>query len=248
MKDSIFLKYFFLNFDANMIIKKILLLYFFVSTAFFHPFEREVAEAVDLLTKQKTAIQQISRTCNAPTHEALAVVFPELIRWSAFQNFLETEVLEARYVSGGAAAADFSIGYFQMKPSFVESLELEIAAQPIFKGFDYQYCLIKDKNLTETRQIRLARLQQTEWQLRYAHVFWLVMERKFGHRKFDAPQARIRFFATAYNLGFLKSETDIVAYQGKSFFPYGSKYAGQQVAYADLSIEFYEKWAKNFVK
>ncbi|MFM2268593.1 MAG: hypothetical protein RL757_2034 [Bacteroidota bacterium] len=224
------------------------MLCFFVSTAFFHPFERQVAEAVDLLTQQKAAIQQISQTCNAPTDEALAVVFPELIRWSAFQNFLETEVLEAQYVSGGAAAADFSIGYFQMKPSFIEDLETEIAAKPIFKGFDYQYVLILNKNATETRQIRLARLQQTEWQLRYAHLFWLVMERKFGHRKFDSPQARIRFFATAYNFGFQKSEAEIEAYQSKSFFPYGRKYTSEQVAYADLSLEFYEKWAKNFVK
>lgn len=59
--------------------------------------------------------------------EALAIVSPELIRWTAFKDFFETTALELLYVKKGKTYADFSIGHFQIKPSFVEQLEAYVS-------------------------------------------------------------------------------------------------------------------------
>ena len=57
------------------------------------------------------------------TELAVAVVFPELVRYSALMDFMETTAVKALYQQKGVKGADFSIGRFQMKPSFVEDLE-----------------------------------------------------------------------------------------------------------------------------
>ena len=52
-----------------------------------------------------------------------AIVYPELLRYNYIQDFIETSGLELLYMHYGAKTADFSIGHFQMKPSFAEHIE-----------------------------------------------------------------------------------------------------------------------------
>ena len=52
-----------------------------------------------------------------------AIVYPELLRYNYIQDFIETSGLELIYMRYGAKTADFSIGHFQMKPSFAEHIE-----------------------------------------------------------------------------------------------------------------------------
>ena len=47
-------------------------------------------------------------------NEAMAVVFPELVRYSALRDFMETTLLKALYINLGEEYADFSIGQFQI--------------------------------------------------------------------------------------------------------------------------------------
>jgi hypothetical protein len=51
---------------------------------------------------------------------AIAVIFPELLRYSALRDRMETSLLKSLYVNLGEEYANFSIGRFQMKPSFAE--------------------------------------------------------------------------------------------------------------------------------
>jgi hypothetical protein len=149
-------------------------------------------------------------------------------------------------VQKGKEAANFSIGHFQMKPSFVEQLEEYVAAHDTLKTFSY--VVIKGKAEKECRKERIERLKQFAWQLRYAHVYWLVAKDKFKNRVFKSPKERIAFFATAYNYGFLQKETDIETWQKNKAFPFGSKYKEEQVAFSDLAVEFFEKYATQFEK
>ena len=91
-------------------------------------------------------------------------------------------------------------------------------------------------------------MKQLAWQLRYAHVYWLVAKDKFKDRKFKDAKERIRFFATAYNYGFVRPVDEIEKRINQKSFPYGLKYKGEQMAYADFSIEFFENYAKEFEK
>ena len=54
---------------------------------------------------------------------AEAIVFPELIRYSMWQDEIERAAVNGLYVTKGRDGADFSIGRFQMKPSFAEDVE-----------------------------------------------------------------------------------------------------------------------------
>jgi len=56
---------------------------------------------------------------NIPPEFAIAIVFPEIIRFSAILDIIESSALKTLYIQNGEKYADFSIGYCQMKPSFV---------------------------------------------------------------------------------------------------------------------------------
>ena len=176
----------------------------------------------------------------------MSVVSPELMRWSAFQDFMETKANEVLYVNKGKEAANFSIGHFQMKPAFVEQVEDYVATHTALATFDY--VVIKGKTDKEGRKERVERLKRFDWQLRYAHVYWLVAKDKFKNRTFLNAKERVRFFATAYNYGFTRPETEIEAWQKKKAFPFGTNYKGEQVAFSDLAVEFFEKYAAQFDK
>ena len=57
---------------------------------------------------------------------AIAVVFPELIRYSALRDKIEITLLKSLYIYKGDDYADFSIGQFQMKPSFAELIHKNV--------------------------------------------------------------------------------------------------------------------------
>lgn len=209
-----------------------------------HPFEREVQSGLQELQKEKATVLQIKTTSNTEGGEALAIVFPELVRWSVFNDFFETKAVELLYVQAGKDAANFSIGQFQMKPSFVEQLEAYVATHPALSTFSY--VVIKEETEKKSRNVRIERLKQFAWQLRYAHVYWLVAQDRFKNRIFKTKSERVHFFATAYNYGFTKPELEIESWQKRKSFPMGSKYTGEQVAFGDLAVEFYEKYAVQF--
>ena len=215
-----------------------------LSLTVLHPFEEDIKTAVKYLQQKKTTIFQIKNTSNTEGDEALSIVFPELIRWSALNDLFETSTLELLYVQKGHQSADFSIGHFQMRPSFIEQLENYVATHPNLETFNY--VIVKDKSEKECRKERLMRMNQLAWQLRYAHVYWLVAQDVFKHRVFKTKKDRIRFYATAYNYGFLRSEKEIEARLYRANFPYGSIFKGEQIAYGDIAVEFFEKYVKEF--
>ena len=210
----------------------------------FHPFTEDIKTAVKFLEQEKVTILQIKNTSATEGDEALAIAFPELLRWNAFNDFLETAAVELIYIQSGSKSNDFSIGHFQMKPSFIEQVENYVTTHDALKTFDY--VVIKGKTDVECRKERIYRLKQWAWQLRYAHVFWLVAQDKFKHRTFKNKQERVRFYATAYNYGFFRPENEIETWLNIAQFPYGSKYKGEQVAYGDLAVEFFDNYAKFF--
>ena len=208
--------------------------------------DKDVQKGLEILVKHKSMVLEIKNTSATEGAEALSIVFPEIVRWSGIKNFFETKMNQQLYVQNGIAGANFSIGYFQMKPSFIEKLEEYISQSPALATFSY--VVINEKMPQKARSVRIDRLTQIAWQLRYAHVYWLVAKEKFKYRVFKNPKDRIRFFATAYNYGFFRDECEIEDWQQKKAFPYGSDYKGEQLAYADLAIDFFDKYAQQFEK
>ena len=223
---------------------KIFSLLIFVIASKSHPFTEEVKSAVKFLKQEKSTILQIKNTSNTEGGEALSIAFPELLRWSAFSDLLETTAVELIYVEKGTGGVNFSIGHFQMKPSFIEQLETYISTHDNLKTVNW--IVIDNKAEKECRKERIERLKQFAWQVRYAHIYWLVAQDVFKHRVFKNNKERVRFFATAYNYGFLRHEKEIEERLHRAIFPFGVNYKGEQVPYGDLSVEFFNNYAKEF--
>jgi len=200
-------------------------------------FSDDFLSSVELIKKEKHLIDTITGFY-LNKREILSIVFPEIIRWNAFQDIIETAVDESLYVNFGTA--DYSIGIFQMKPSFIEQLENYVAENNII---DCAFVQIHEKDSIEERRERINRLKQNYWQFKYAQAYWVVAQHRFKELEFKTEEDQIHFFATAFNYGFRKPIDEIKAWQLKKVFPYGSKYVGTQGAYGDFSIVFYQNYS-----
>lgn len=168
-----------------------------------------------------------------------SIVFPELVRYSMISDLLETSALEYIYLSGGSNAADFSIGRFQMKPSFVEQLETDIGQSDSLKIKYTSIIAYQADNTFGQRARRLQRLKSASWQLIYLNAFVDVVQEKFKDLRFSTTEDSLRFYASAYNGGFCRSAQQIRTAAGQCLFPYGAGYEGPQYAYSDVSVYFH---------
>ncbi len=173
---------------------------------------------------------------------ALAVVFPETVRYSDLQDKIQIHALKVLYVQYGRKYANFSVGHFQMKPSFIEQLEADwnrltaaeersAAGIPAFDKGDQ----------TSLRNARILRLDDEHWQVAYLRIFMAVMRKKYGHIVFKDTEDRLRFYATAYNAGYTSGEKRLrLAMQEKRFHLelYSPK---KTYNYADIAVSFFRR-------
>jgi hypothetical protein len=169
---------------------------------------------------------------------ATAIVFPEWIRYSHLFDLIEIGGLEWMYIQKGTQGADFSVGQCQMKPSFVEKLEAEVAnSATLSKKFS---TILLTGEAKHQRTQRLDRLQRFEWQWTYLMAFMAIMEEKWGCHYFSSESEKLSFYATCYNLGWDKSLLDIHAAMQRRSFPYGTTTSpSMQHNYAAVAVDFY---------
>jgi len=205
-----------------------------------NPYEIEFGDdytaAVKFLTEHKSQIDSITSRFSVDKKKATAIVFPELIRYALIQDFLETSWLEVIYVESGSAYADFSVGLFQMKPSFAEQLE-QVAASDSLLNLKYAEIRFdtKTSDTKASRKIRIGRLKSTDYQLIYLCLFCDIVNNKFG-----TESDSVSFCASAYNLGFRRTREEIHAQSARKTFPFGNKPGSNLFSYAELS-DFYSK-------
>jgi hypothetical protein len=171
---------------------------------------------------------------------AISIVFPEAIRYSVLSDIAETHSLEVLYTQYGSKYSDFSIGRFQIKPSFAFRLEKDWALyirkenlNPILKPFD-----TLDNNLARFQ--RIIRLKDEKWQVRYLIMFCKLIENEFKGEWLSEEQ-KILFFASAYNVGYWYS-SEVIKSRGRQNFYHTSILKPQNCFnYADISLCYYKK-------
>lgn len=162
-----------------------------------------------------------------------SIVAPEISNYSSFTNLCELNALKLIYLQGGSEYGNFSVGQFQMKPSFIEKLEKTIADNH-YLNKKYAYIVLGSEN-RNTRKIRLSRLESFNWQMKYLQVFCEIMQGKKTH--FSNSNEKLQFYATAYNTGFHKSISSIEAEYNKNRFPAVSN---KKYNYSDIALMFYK--------
>lgn len=205
-------------------------------------FDEDYVRAENFIERNGTYFEMLSETFNTDQRFLKSIIFPELIRYSYFSDLFETGALEWLYVSGGSKAADFSIGHFQMKPSFVEALEGYVSSvEPLREEYGF---IVLNGSGSSFRKIRMLRLKQFFWQMIYLACFTDAIAYRFASEKFASEEERLRFYCSAYNSGFLSDAQRIRERSVLRSFPYGPKFPdSQQFVYSDLAVDYFRALA-----
>lgn len=191
----------------------------------------------------------ICKSNNTPSKEVLSMVFPEMVRYSYLSDISEVAMLELFYIEKGSTKySNFSVGLFQMKPSFIEGLEKEISSSKSLKK-KYKNLLINDTISDKAvRKIRLSRLKNIQYQICYASCFYEIAVKKFSSDsrwKKANLEERLRIISTSYNSGLNISYDYNLNMQKIKLFPEGKIcFDCHNYNYSDVVVEFYRKLAK----
>lgn len=164
-----------------------------------------------------------------------SLVFPELMRYQQWKDDVETESLRTLYVQLGEAYADFSIGPFQMKPSFASAVEEKaraLLAPALLQELGLPY---DTHDPALVREQRVERLADADWQLVYLTAFIAICHRLYQHRSFADEQERLSWYATVYNAGFQQSDAAIVQKTREHHFYLQQGMPGKKFRYAAVA-------------
>jgi hypothetical protein len=170
---------------------------------------------------------------------AISIVFPELVRYSTLRDKMEITLLKTLYVNLGEDYANFSIGQFQMKPSFAEMItEQAPAVLEQRSGITFKNSSDFD-DIKDFRKTIIKNLEDPVSQINYLIAFIRICEKNF---KSDGKDefSEVKFLSTAYNFGFNRKEADIESMIDKKFF--NTKLLnGEKYSYSDVSLFWYKQ-------
>jgi len=199
-------------------------------------YPKECKAAQRFFEEYKTEFEQAGREAGVSAAFLFAIVAPELSQAAYVKNKVETYLVKQAYVSGGSHV-DFSIGAFQMKPSFIERMEACVVADDSLKKY-FSDCLFEDPDSEQSRTERIDRMNMVEWQMRYLTMFCLLIDKRFDNLSFANEEEKLRFYASAYNCGFHKTEQHIKTTEKKALFP---RFASKKFRYTDVALWFYRE-------
>jgi hypothetical protein len=200
-------------------------------------FGDDYKNAESVASKLRPLIQQYAKEFNEDPKLMEAIIFPELIRYSRWYDVFETGSLCGLYANIGREYADFSIGHFQMKPSFAESIENFLYSKRnerwvVSLGFSEDFTADDFSH----RMARVRRLQDKEWQLRYLVAFIKCVRIRFSSEFKMTKEEELKFFATAYNAGWQLQSSTIKGLIEKKFFYTERFNPGTRYSYASIAL------------
>lgn len=169
---------------------------------------------------------------------AEAIVFPELIRYSMWQDEIERAAVNGLYVSKGREGANFSIGRFQMKPSFAEEVEQAWNHSSLSKEYGFVFNVQANN---EARRSRIRRLSTIQGQCRYLAIFIRLLQQRHPQLSQLPAKEQVRFLATAYNRSFSASFRQIQKMQRERHFHTDviKTRSTRFHCYADIAVAFF---------
>ena len=208
-------------------------------------FGKKYEEAIKFYRRNMSRINHMLNETMVDKELVLSIIFPELIRYSMWKDMLETKANELLYIREGNQGAFFSIGRFQIKPTFVEKLENYIGSDSLLKKEFGRILSFESSNIKDIRRERIARLKNYQWQVYYVAAFTKVVETRFGFVKSFPMKEKIQFFSSAYNHDFMCDLAEVVRWIHVKSFPYGMKYSNP-FSYAEVALFFYQNDFSSF--
>jgi hypothetical protein len=204
-------------------------------------FGLDYRRADSFLKKHSTQISVIMKYYGGEPEIMIPAVFPELLRFSIIRENLELTGLKIFYINLGSKYSDFSIGAFQMKPSFIEDIEKDVYRitenEELKKKFAYRV-----KESRQLRSERLKRIEDIEFAAVYLAAFYQIVNNKY--KKFINKmntEEKVLFFSAAYNSGYKKGFEKIMKNADIISFPYGTNNFLSRYSYPEISLFYYNK-------
>lgn len=180
---------------------------------------------------------------NIPYRLAISVIFPELVRYSALRDKMETTLLKALYVNLGDEYANFSIGRFQIKPSFASFIRTE-SRGALGRRSDISFRQPGDfDDISNFRKSIVADLEDPRIQFNYVVAFFRLCEKKYKTGRMS-DEEKVKFLSTAYNYGIDRSAGEIESMIDKRFFS-TQIIRSSRYCYSDISLYWYRKAEKS---
>jgi hypothetical protein len=195
-------------------------------------------DALNYFAKNKPVIEEKFNSYGTDKQLIVPVIFPERVRFSMIRDLIETIAVEDVYIEYGPDYVDFSIGDFQLKPTFASKIEKALLDSASMREKYSVLLKFKETELKKIRKERVERLKSKEFQLIYIAAFYDIVIHRFDLSK-KTQDEKVEFIATAYNYGFLSNQTEIEEHISDRYFPFGSKYKGKQYAYSDVAVYFF---------
>jgi len=205
-------------------------------------FQDRYDQAMIYCEEVQPSFNTIANSYGLDYREVLPIAFPECVRYSSIKDEFEVLSLEYVYTQLGKDGADFSVGHFQMKPSFLEQIEngiTQLEGKQILKD-RFAYSI---RDVKKQRAERIARLTNDKWQIHYLCAFFTLMEVKYQEEEWTETVDKINFYAAAYNYGFNSKKEEIKNWQTVQAFPYGD--GGEKEAYSTIASSYYNKITKH---
>ena len=182
-----------------------------------------------------------AKLCNNRKEFMQSIVFPEVMRYNSLKDGIEAESLRTLYVQFGEEYANFSIGLFQMKPTFASEVEAKAAqllSNSLRKELQLGYTETSERSI---RTERVQRLQDEDWQLVYLTAFVAICNTVYQHKTFKSTSEQLQWYATVYNAGFDQPEAVIANKIRQDNFYADRNMPGNKFKYAAIAAWFYNK-------
>jgi len=203
---------------------------------FINSFSEDINRALEFIDNHRDKIIEISKDYNIDVNIALSIMFPELVRYNHLKDQIEISVNKLFYIKWGPEYADFSIGIFQMKPTFIERLSKTRKRDKYNDLFLYPEGASKE----DVRRIIIDRLQDIDYQLKYLAYFINIIDTS-NEIKFKNNYDKIKYYATAYNAGSWYNQNNNQELSKKKTYPYGGNNDEiKQYSYSDISLYYYQ--------
>lgn len=168
----------------------------------------------------------------------MAVIFPEIVRYSALRDMMEITLLKALYVNVGEEYANFSIGNFQIKPSFA-TLVCENEYSRILRRRGINIPDKKDfKTGRDFRSEIVKTLEDTRAEFNYIIVFMKICDHMFDMSQMT-DREKVVLISTTYNYGFNHSLEEIQEMAGKHYFNI-RLFSSENYSYSEIALCWYE--------
>jgi len=178
----------------------------------------------------------VNRKFGLPLKFVYAIVSPEVAMYNQMLNSMEMNTMHVFYVQLGNQYSNFSVGFYQMKISF--ALQIETLIENVEKLKKFRKILKYNDTIPQKiRMERLQRMNMINWQTIYLCAYYEIMQIRWAGKNFKTTEDKLRFYATAYNIGIEKSEKTIENWQYKPYFPKFND--GLTYCYSDICVYWF---------